>query len=250
MQPAASPVRRLLEQPVSGPSTPVVPAPPTAARQRPYRIVDRGSLASHVLESVWQDLRRLVPGLPFAVIVLLCAGARSRAWGHFARSCWAFRKDRAAHEIGLNPALFHQPEDLLATLMHEAAHAWLFARTGNGGCGSTKYYHRKTFRDAARELGLLCEWRNSRYGWTSTRWPESGVPPRYAPLLERLHRELPLGTASQPAGIARPPAGVMPPKGWIRLQCACPRSIHVAKKTAEAGGIVCRHCGADFTRIV
>lgn len=222
------------------------PIAPTNARAA--RIEHRGSCASNALEIVWRRLISLVPTLPPAVIVLLDARARRYRLGHFARSCWTFREDRAAHEIGLSPDLFESAEAVLAVLLHEAAHALHFERTGSGGCGSGGYYHLASYRDVAVELGLQCQFLNTRYGWTVTDWPATGVPGRYAPVVELLRANLPPGTTPQanPQGKS-PAARQLPTRGQVRMMCGCARVIYASKSIAAAGDIVCRLCGRDFT---
>jgi hypothetical protein len=87
---------------------------------------------------------------------------------------------------------------------------------------------------------------NTRYGWTVTGWPETGVPARYHGLVEHLRAGLPLGTTDQ---INIPPSrpGELPSKGQVVLRCGCERIIYVSRGTAKEGGIACRWCGSDFT---
>lgn len=210
----------------------------------------RASLSTHILERAWARLRREIPGLPAAVLLPLDADGRRRRRGHFAPSAWRVRGPRNAHEVAISPRLFSTPEAVLATMVHEAAHAWLYATDQSdrhvAGVGRDGYYHRREFRDACRTLGLRCEFLNRRYGWTLTDWPDTGAPTRYRGLLALLAR-LPLG-----GGGGVPPRRVesrpTPPSGQARLQCGCcpVRTIYVARSQAERGGIACTFCRAEF----
>jgi len=220
------------------------------------RVKTRGSTATEVLERAWSRLRGLIPGLPPAVIVVMDARSRKRSWGHFAASTWRLYGPECAHEVALSPELFHAPAALLATLVHEAVHASLYVNDPDnprhvGGVSRDRrgylYYHRKEFRDAARKLGLQCEYRNGRYGWTLTRWPDNRVPDRYLGVLQLLE-QLPWGTGN--GGVPWRTAGrPVPVSGQVRMHCVCmpARTILVARSQAAVGGILCAFCSAPFT---
>jgi hypothetical protein len=206
------------------------------------RVGKRGSTASRILEQAWEGLRKVIPGLPSAVLLPMDADGRRRKWGHFAPSTWRVRGPRHAHEVAISPALFSTPEELLATMLHEAVHALLYEtdRSGRhiGGVSADGYYHRHEFRDACVKLGLGCWYAHGRYGWTRTGWPSEGVPARYAGVVKVLAK-LPLG-----GGLGRRrrvEVRPTPPAGRVRLQCACApvRAIYVARSQVERGVILC-----------
>ncbi len=153
----------------------------------------RGSSAARILEHAYHLIRIAEPCLPRAVIIVLPAGIRKKL-GHFHGSSWlAEHSDVREHEIALHPATFSQPEEVLNTLLHEAAHALLFEWGLNGGCGADGRYHRDEFHGVCKKLGLQCRFTDRSHGWDDTHWPDTGVPVRWAPVLELL-RTLPLGT--------------------------------------------------------
>ena len=131
-----------------------------------------------VLETAWSQLRGMIPGLP-AVVLLVLSAREYRRRGHFATEAWRKRRDRdLLHEVAVHPGMFECPEDLLLTILHEAAHAVLGEgrRVGDHHCcgvSLTGYYHRKEFRDAAEQLGLAVHFWNRRYGFSVT----TGRPP-------------------------------------------------------------------------
>ena len=204
---------------------------------------DRGSIATKCIEEAWTQLRAVISGLPQAVIVLLDVAARHHRRGHFAHSTWKARGTSNSHEIGISPALFGDPKQLLPTLLHEAAHALNHER-GLHDC-SGRYYHRKEFRDTCVRLGLNCQFLNTRYGWTLTGWPQDGkIPPRYSPIIEHLKTSMPRGSGMQQAGKAR--SKPLPKTGHVRLECRCLRSLYASRAVADRGGISCSICGSDF----
>jgi hypothetical protein len=205
---------------------------------------DRGSTATKCLEEAWTQLRALIPSLPRAVIVLLDAQRRRSRRGHFAPSIWKTSGDGSnSHEIGVSPRLFGDPEELLATLLHEAAHPVSHERRVPDCTGA--YYHLTEFRDTCKRLGLGCRFRNSRYGWNLTSWPENGnIPSRYAPIIEHLKASMPRGAGELQGG--KPRGKPLPKPGRVRLQCRCPRSCYASLSVAARGGISCTICGAEF----
>jgi hypothetical protein len=138
-------------------------------------------------------IREIQPCLPPVVIVILPSGARERKKGHFSKCQWQTAEPNDAHEVAINPQLFGRAEDVLETLLHEAAHALLWEWGLNGGCGPDGYYHREEFRNVCRKLGLECVLSNRRYGWNVTRWPKQGVRAEYRSALRKLRGALPLG---------------------------------------------------------
>jgi hypothetical protein len=154
---------------------------------------DRGSRAAKYVEEAWRQIQVIEPCLPSAVVVILAGRQGKKRMGHFWPCTWKTKDDLGGHELAINPVLFESPEDLLNTLLHEAAHALLYEWGLNGGCGPDGYYHREEFRNVCAKLGLVCEFNNRRYGWNLTTWPKTGIPPRFMPVLELLHKEIPAG---------------------------------------------------------
>lgn len=213
-----------------------------------YQVADRGSLTVKVLEAAWDMLRHLELGIPAAVLTLVGPRSRRSVRGYFAGSTWKLRGG-TAHEVAISPQLIRDPEGLLGTMLHEAAHAILFESGQNGGIGSTRYYHTKVFRDQCLTLGLRCAFLNNRYGWSVTDWPTSGVPSRYRKVLAFLRRRLPAGVGGR---VPRKSKGRRLPKsGHTRLRCSCEptaRTIYVSKSTLQAAGVVCAYCGEEFKK--
>lgn len=218
-----------------------------SARRNRKRIEDRGSTAVAALEQAWQMLRESDSRIPRAVLVVLDTPSRGKKRGHFAMSSWQARGRNQAHEIGISPNLFSTPAELMATMAHEAVHVMLWEEGSHGGMGAGRYYHTKVFRDRCVQIGLECEFWNTRYGWTQTRWPPGQRLPEYVrPIVAFLKKAL-------PAGGDRPrfywEKRSLPESGQTRLSCNCSpeRSIYVAKSVAADGGITCCLCNGDFS---
>ena len=208
----------------------------------------RGSEASHCLEHAWAALQTILPGLPSVVCVILSAGARRRKLGHFASHHWRNATPGQTHELAISPDLFENPADLLAVLLHEAAHA-LLEKSANGGIGYCRHYHIKVFAKQCRELGLECLFLDTRHGFAHTQWPgRMDIPSCYTPVLTILKEGLPLGT--DPQRIPRRASRPLPPSGYTRLVCACPdtlhRSVYVKHSVLQQGQIRCELCGTLF----
>ena len=157
--------------------------------QNKSRISDRASIATKALETAWAMLIELHHNIPHAVVTLLTSGDRRRERGHISYSVWQYRDDKRRHEVGISSDLFQDPENLLCTMLHEATHAILHKANGGftpGAPGKRLYYHRKSFRDTCKKLGLECAFRDTRHGWTLTSWPDGKIPDMYAAVLKHL----------------------------------------------------------------
>jgi hypothetical protein len=201
------------------------------------------------LITTWETLRTGAAKLPLPsnVLILPLTELRGRPGklGHFCHSRWVQRPD-GIHEVAVHPGLFHDAEDLLLVLLHEAAHSLLLDRYA--GCSADGYYHRKQFRDQCRRIGLRCDFTDTRHGWNNTRWPEDGVPECYQEALEVLRTQLTLAAAI-PESVPDREGIPLPKSGRIPMTCGCeqPRRIYVSRGVAQGGGIRCEVCDEMFT---
>jgi hypothetical protein len=147
--------------------------------------------------------------------------------------------------------MFECPEDLLITMLHEAAHALLWEGRTPGdphccGVSPTGYYHRKEFRDAAVRLGLEVHFLNRRYGFSFTAWPPAGAPPRCCGVLGTLGGFAVVASRLLPARIA--PAAVRKQVPWVDLGCACvpQRLLRCPPIELRRGALICGVCGRRF----
>ncbi len=197
------------------------------------------------LETAWSKLQAVDSRIPDVVITTLTAGELRRKLGHATAKHWRGNKD-VRHEIAVHPGHLRNPEELLETMVHEAAHAIL--QEESGGCRPGSQYHRTRFRDVAHELGLECVFRDTRYGWSITRWPTDGVPKRYRKVLTYLSRIKPIHTSRLPKQRRRPEGRATPKSGLKPLVCGCspPLRIHAGNRVIDGAGVRCVECGDLF----
>lgn len=204
------------------------------------------------LAAIWAKIRELHPGVPGVVLIPAPAHRdQKNVLGHFAPVRWRRREDEHLHEVVVVAEHLNRPaQDVLETLIHEAAHALNFER-GIKDC-SRSQYHNRSFKAAAEELGLTVE-QVPQYGFAYTRLgPSTGE--RYGPEAERLrtvliHRRGATLRAAPPGGTPPPDEGEDTTSSRSRKAvCACdpPFIIRVAKKTIEATRIICETCGQAF----
>ena len=211
------------------------------------------------LSAVWKAVQAHHPEVPH--VVLLAAPnphGNMNVLGHFAALRWNATPGHGGilHEVVVVAEhLNRSAEDVVATLIHEAAHALDFTR-GIHDCSRSQYHNRK-FEAAAKELGLDVT-QVPHYGFAQTKMqPETSQ--RYHAETEALQEVLmhrrPMVSASKPAGTG---AGdgrgsesddTDPPKPggrYKKASCACPFNIRVARTTIAATTIRCDSCGEPF----
>ncbi len=212
------------------------------------------------LSAVWKAVQENHPEVPH--VVLLAAPnphTNTNVLGHFAALRWTGRKGDGGnlHEVVVVAEhLNRSAEDIVATLLHEAAHALNFAR-GVYDCSRSQYHNRK-FEAAAKELGLDVT-QVAHYGFALTAMPAETAQ-RYNAETEALRRVLmhrrPMVSASKPAGTdsgegddaETPDDGEPSKKGgrYKKASCMCPYNIRVARATLASTTIQCTTCGEPF----
>ncbi len=212
------------------------------------------------LSNVWAAVQRNHPEVPN--VVLLAApnphGNRN-VLGHFAALRWSSKPGDGGnliHEVVVVAEhLNRSAEDIVATLLHEAAHALNFAR-GIHDCSKSQYHNRK-FESAAQELGLSVT-QVPHYGFAYTEMPAETAQ-RYTTETEELRQVLmhrrPMVSTAKPTSTGAGdsddslPDGTEPPdKGgrYKKASCKCPFNIRVARATLAATTIQCTTCGEPF----
>ena len=216
--------------------------------------LDSNQPGQQFVQEIWARLRHVIPEIPAAVVLVSDSIGRRAKLGHFAPTAWRAR-GRKRHEVSISPDQFASAPALLATFLHEAAHAILYTRRYPGGArkhrlggvGADGDYHRAEFRDQCIRLGLRCEFGSKRRGWNLTDWPVSGVPSQYSEIVAFIEQNRPLGTSRREP--RKPGPKPLPKSGHVRLVCRCmigPRSIYVSPTVVEKGGILCEYCRAQF----
>lgn len=160
--------------------------------------------------------------------------------GHFAAGRW----QAAARGEGELPEIFIGGEGLergagpvLATLLHEAAHALADVRAIKDTSRQARYHNRR-FRALAEELGLQVDQAPS-IGWSATTLPDTTAQ-RYAATIAALEQAITIYRRHE--GGPDPTARVTKPA----CVCRCPRRIRVAPGVLAAGPIICGVCGQPF----
>jgi hypothetical protein len=213
----------------------------------------------------WSAIQENHPDVPDVVITF--GGGKPGVLGHFAAHRWA-AGDRSINEIFVGAeGLNRSPQEVMATLLHEAAHGVALTRdlqdVSRGG-----RYHNGRFRDLAEELGIEVQ-RHQVIGWSITTLP-AATEQAYAESIERLESAMVAYRKSDLDVLIGGLGGLIGGGGdgdgegdgesafgrgrrrkssnGVVLTCQCekPRRIRVSLTVAEAGQIACGICGAEF----
>ena len=192
-----------------------------------------------VLEDIWLEIRRWNPEIP-PVVIIIASGTDSKhpRWGHHAPGRWNVAGEQYTEIMISGEGLRRSPRDVLATLLHEAAHALAHAR-GLKDTSRQGRYHNKHFKTCAEEVGLTVE-HDDRTGWSATTiTPATELA--YAHQLQALAEAMTLWRHGETTG----------PKArrntnLIAAICPCGRSIRVAVSTLAEAPITCQACDQDF----
>jgi hypothetical protein len=231
--------------------------------------VDASELVA-AMEVAWSAIQRWHPDVP-AVVVTVGAGSigvpvGALKLGHFAARRWVTNDSADSGGIAElfvgGEGLRRGADEVLATLLHEAAHGLADAR-GIKETSRQGRYHNARFKALGEELGLVIT-RAGAIGWSGTKLPP-GTAEEYAvecaelgsALVAYRHPEggVPLGPGGPGAGAGgKSPGGVgkggvgKAPKNGVVLVCNCPkpRRIRASSAVVEQGSILCRVCDADF----
>lgn len=206
------------------------------------RVTDAGSGIVSAVEAIWHAVRERHGSVPPAVIQVASGRElqRVRRHGHWAASRWRVTgDDELVGEVFIAAERFSDGEaGVLATVLHEAAHALAFVRdvrdTSRGG-----RYHNKRFKVIAEGLGLGVE-QGASNGWSRTTAP--------AAVLDEYHADLAPARAMVDR-VRRESAGGRPLKRRAtrcKLVCDCGRAIMAAHGVAALGAIYCTLCGSAF----
>ncbi len=205
------------------------------------------------LANVWSAIRGRHPDVPPVVIIPApAARGEMNVLGHFSALRWKGKHQGQFHEVVVVAEHLDRPaEEVVETLLHEAAHAMNFQRWIHD-C-SRSQYHNQHFRHAAEELGLAVQ-QVQHYGFAKTTM-RSDTAAKYldqiAALREVLiHRRKPMVINGGPGPPAGPTGGGDDyTNGTSRSRkatCRCPFIIRVSKKTMADTTIRCESCGEKF----
>jgi hypothetical protein len=128
------------------------------------------------------------------------------------------------------------PADVLATLLHEAAHALAQVR---GVTSRQGRWHNARFKALAQELGIEVT-KDPRVGWSPTALLDA-TRDAYAATIVELGQALRLIRTVEITGAGKKSKPTPP------AVCACGRKIRVSKSVFAAGPIICGICNQAFT---
>jgi hypothetical protein len=193
------------------------------------------------LERAWAAIRARHPQVPAAIIVL-ASGTQTKAakLGHFATGRWTVQGNPSAQPEVLvaGEGLGRGAAEVLATLLHEAAHGLCWTRrirdTSRGG-----RYHNRAFRQMAEHAGLVVT-HSKQFGFAHTTLGEQAQH-EYAATIADLAAHLRLHRHGEPHGASTTAA-----RNLSVACCGCPRKIRVAPATLAAAPILCGACHGLF----
>lgn len=209
---------------------------------------DAGNISERLttaLAATWRAIQYHHPDIP-PVILTLGADTPTQCGtplGYFARNRWrhGHNQDAELHELFISgEGLRTGAEGVLATLLHQAAHALATAR-GITDTSNRGYYHNKRYKALAEELGLTVADAGPR-GWKNTTLPPATAH-TYTPQLHQLTTALTI----YPHAATPPTTTTTKSRNKIAAVCQCPRRIWAARTTLTQAPILCAQCGTPFT---
>ena len=193
-----------------------------------------------ILEDTWLEIRRWHPDIPPAVIIIASGtDGKNPRWGHHAPGRWNVAGQQYAEVMISGEGLRRTPDEVLGTLLHEAAHALAHAR-GIKDTSRQGRYHNKHFKTCAEQLGLVVE-HDQANGWAATTVTDVtriAYARQLADLAQAMtmwrHGETTTGPATKRS------------TNLIAAICPCGRSIRLAASTLAEAPITCHACDGDF----
>lgn len=206
----------------------------------PPPVVPAASTLLKALEDIWAIIRRHHSEVPAVVIIIASGtGGRHAKWGHHAPGRWHNGSTEHAEVMISGEGLARTPCEVLATLLHEAAHALADAR-GITDTSRQGRYHNRKFALLATELGLDVT-ENDQFGWSATTVTDTTAR-RYADGLALLTAAMTIWRNDEHTA----PAATKRNTNLIPASCPCDRIIRVAASTLREAPITCQACDGKF----
>jgi hypothetical protein len=196
------------------------------------------------LEAAWSAIRSHHPDVP-AVVVVVASGSPKRAaamltLGHFAASRWQYGDTRLAEVMVSGEGLSRTAPEVLATLLHEAAHGLAHAHNIKDTSRQGRW-HNHHFKSIAESLGLANA-KDPKIGWSVTAITEPTVT-RYTDVLLELAGAMSAYRHCEPLDT---PTATTASRNGVALECGCPRKIRVSNTVHAEGPIICGLCDTPF----
>ncbi|WP_371558730.1 SprT-like domain-containing protein (plasmid) [Streptomyces longwoodensis] len=227
------------------------------------------------LEKCWTAIQRHHPDLP-PVLFISGTGVPRRQTekprkstdapkrrhyvtrGHHWADRWAVAEEehRLAELFVAGETVRDGGEEVLKTLLHEAAHALAHVRKIQDTSKGDPRWHRKEFAQLARETGLEPPRRSEKPLGFSNAVLTDATRKKYAAIIRQLDgAALPgLGGADEEGTEEEPPDAPETPGSTngkrVKVTCGClpePRAFPVTPKVLAEGAIICGLCGEPFT---
>ncbi|MGC7101612.1 hypothetical protein ACPZ19_43645 [Amycolatopsis lurida] len=194
--------------------------------------------------ATWTAIRRRHPDVPEVVLTIgsgtLGMKQGQPKLGHFAAGRWRVGDTDRVPELFISgEGLQRAPEDVLGTLLHEAAHGIAHTREIKDTSRQGRY-HNKRFKALGEELGLILE-EDPSIGWSVTCVPTK-TSNTYRPEVKLIRDAL---VAFRHAEVVAP--GKPRSSNLAVATCGCDRKIRVAKSVLGEAPILCGRCGGEFT---
>ncbi|HUM06366.1 MAG TPA: hypothetical protein VLT90_12955 [Terriglobales bacterium] len=210
--------------------------------------------------SAWKKIRELNPDVPKVILTVGSGtlGARKGIvhLGHFAANRWQHTDDTKYPELFVGGEGLRQgAEELLSTLLHEAAHGVAHVRKVQDTSRQGRY-HNDAYAKLAGEIGLEVN-KDAKNGWNQTRVTDD-IRADYAKEIALLgkaltayrYNELEARNGGEKGDGEKGEGDGEEKKNSNNLKCVCgcekPRIIRVSRSVLELGAIECRECGKDF----
>lgn len=218
-----------------------------------------GSAIITALEKAWAEIRKNHPEVPEALLITgTGAKGRSQVWGHWWAERWVAETATAEEAAEAKKAKAAAPklpevfvagermaqgaENVLETLLHEAAHGLAYARKVKDTSGSG--YHNRAFVAHAEELGLEYAGGDRPHptiGWSATKLSE-GTAEKYAKTLKVLEAAI---QAHLPQGGTRTKKTTVD-RNLKAATCGCGRKLRASRTVLEEAPVICGLCMTPF----
>lgn len=194
------------------------------------------------LDSAWAAIQTRHGDVPAVVLTLgsgtLGVKAGEERLGHFAAGRWQHAEARVPELFIGGEGLRRGALDVIATLLHEAAHGLAHTR-GIKDTSRQGRYHNARYRTLASELGLdVAE--TGAIGWSDTTLA-AGTAQLYRAELAAIEAAL---VAFRHPETRRSPT--QKNKNGTVARCLCGRQFRITVSVLEAGPILCGVCGELF----
>ena len=202
-------------------------------------LAEIGGLLVTTLEDAYNAVRRAHNDIPAAVIVISSRPPTQtrQVWGHFAHSRWDVNGVKLPEIMISAEGLRRPPREVLATLVHEAAHGVSFSR-GIQDTSRKGSFHNWNFRKAAEELGLVVT-KVAKIGFSDTTLPEG----TYDEIVKDISTDL---IAYRETEVTLSQTGSSKRRTEFPYRCSCPRTIRVHEGIYDLGPVLCGVCGDEF----